>query len=57
LRIFERLNDDDLNQLAEILEDRDIIDLANGLNIARVARKLMAHPRLALKLARPLLER
>ena len=57
LRIFERLSDEDLNQLAEILEDRDIIDLANGLNIVRVARKLMAHPKLALKLARPLLER
>lgn len=56
LRVLERLSDDDLNQLAEILEDRDILDLANGLEVLRVAKKLLAHPRLAAKLAKPLLE-
>jgi len=55
LRILEELSDEDLNVLAEVLEDRDIVDIANGLNVARVARKLMAHPRLAIKLAKPLL--
>jgi len=55
LRILEELGDEDLNVLAEVLEDRDIVDIANGLNVARVARKLMAHPRLAIKLAKPLL--
>ena len=55
LRVLENLSDDDLNLLAEVLEERDIIDLANGLDVLRVARKLLKHPRLAVKLAKPLL--
>ena len=55
LRLFERLTDEDLNELAEMLSDEDIVDLANGLNVGRVARKLLSHPRLAMKLARQLL--
>ena len=55
MRILETLSDDDFNMLADILEDQDIIDLANGLNVLRVARKLMLHPKLAAKLAKPLL--
>jgi digeranylgeranylglycerophospholipid reductase len=55
LRIIERLSDYDLNELAEVLSDEDIVDLANGLNVGRVARKLLSHPRLAVKLARQLL--
>ncbi|RLI42665.1 hypothetical protein DRO64_06155 [Candidatus Bathyarchaeota archaeon] len=55
LRVLERLNDDDLNALAEILEDKDILDLANGLDVARVARKVLKHPKLAIKLAKPLI--
>jgi len=55
MRVLETLSDDDFNMLADILEDQDIIDLANGLNVLRVARKLMLHPRLAAKLAKPLL--
>ncbi len=55
LRLFERLTDEDLNELAEMLSDEDIMDLANGLNVGRVARKLLSHPRLAMKLARQLL--
>jgi len=55
LRVLERLSDEDFNQLAELFEDRDVIDLANGMDVARVAKKLLAHPRLAVKIARPLL--
>ena len=55
LRIFERLSDEDLNELAEMLSDEDIVDLANGLNVGGVARKLLSNPRLAAKLARQLL--
>jgi digeranylgeranylglycerophospholipid reductase len=55
LGIIERLSDEDLNELAEVLDDEDIVDLANGLNVGRVARKLLSHPRLAVKLARQLL--
>jgi digeranylgeranylglycerophospholipid reductase len=55
LRIFERLSDEDLNELAEMLSDEDIVDLANGLNVGGVARKLLSNPRLAAKLARHLL--
>lgn len=55
LRIIERLSDEDLNRLAEILDDKDIVDLANGLNVGRVARKLLSHPRLAMNLAKQLL--
>ena len=55
LRVLENLGDDDLNLLAEILDERDIIDLANGLEVMRVAKKLLRHPRLAVKLAKPLL--
>ena len=55
LRALENLSDEDLNLLAEVLEERDIIDLANGLEILRVAKKLLRHPRLAVKLAKPLL--
>ncbi len=55
LRVIEGLSDADLNELADILDDEDIIDLANGLNVGRVARKLLSHPRLAVKLAKQLL--
>jgi len=55
LRALENLSDEDLNLLAEILDERDIIDLANGLEILRVAKKLLRHPRLAVRLAKPLL--
>ncbi len=55
LRLLEKLGDDELNELAKVLEDKDIIDLANGLNVARVAKKLLLHPKLAAKLAKPLL--
>ncbi|MCS7097987.1 MAG: NAD(P)/FAD-dependent oxidoreductase [Candidatus Methanomethyliaceae archaeon] len=51
LRVFEELSDEDLNALAEVLVGEDVVDLANGLDIKRVAVKLMSHPVLALKIA------
>ncbi len=55
MRVFERLSDQDLNELAEILSPQDVVDLANGLNLRQVATKLLSHPRLALRVARALL--
>lgn len=55
LRIFEKLSDEDFNNLAEILTGDDVVDLANGLDLKRVAKKLMAHPIFALKIASKLL--
>jgi digeranylgeranylglycerophospholipid reductase len=55
LRAIERLSDEELNLLAELFSADDVLDLANGFNIKRVARKLLSHPRLAAKLARALL--
>jgi len=55
MRAVERLSDEDLDTLATILKADDILDLANGLDIGRVAKKLLAHPILAIKLARSLL--
>ncbi|MEM2016876.1 MAG: NAD(P)/FAD-dependent oxidoreductase [Nitrososphaerota archaeon] len=52
MRALEKMNDNELNLLAEILSDQDILDLANGLDILRVARKLAAHPIFAVKLVR-----
>ena len=56
LRVLENMSDEELNLLAEVLEDQDILDLANGLDVLRVARKLLGHPLLAVKLAKPLLQ-
>jgi len=55
MRIFEKLSDDDLNSLADVLDENDILDLANGYNLGRVAMKLMRHPVLAAKIAYGLL--
>ena len=55
LRVIETLSDDDLNELADILEPQDILDLANGLDIARVGRKFLRHPLFSLKIAKALL--
>ncbi|MDH5703454.1 MAG: NAD(P)/FAD-dependent oxidoreductase [Aigarchaeota archaeon] len=54
LRVLEKLGDDDLNELASVLTGDDIMDLANGLNITRVAAKLFRHPIFALKVAKAL---
>lgn len=55
LRVLEKLSDEDFNKLVDLLEPNDILDLANGFNIARVGRKFLRHPLFSLKLARALL--
>jgi len=55
MRIFERLSDEDLDELAGILGPQDVVDLANGLNLRSVAAKLITHPRLAARVARALI--
>lgn len=55
MRALEKMNDDELNLLAELLNDQDILDLANGLDVFRVARKLAAHPLFAIKLVKAIL--
>ncbi|MGC8850465.1 MAG: geranylgeranyl reductase family protein, partial [Candidatus Bathyarchaeia archaeon] len=51
LRVIEKLSDEDLNTLASLVDGRDIVNLANGENLEEVAKKLMKHPTLALKIA------
>lgn len=55
LTVLEKLSDDDLNKLAEVLTGADVLDLANGTNIERVGKKLLAHPILAARVAMALL--
>jgi len=55
MRVLENLPDEDLDELADILSAEDILDLANGLDIRKVALKLLSHPRLAFKIAKALL--
>jgi digeranylgeranylglycerophospholipid reductase len=55
LHAIEKLSDDELNQLAEILSPEDVVNLANGENVASVAVKLLKHPLFSIKLARALL--
>jgi len=54
LKAVEKLSDEDLNELAGLLSQDDVLDLANGLDISRVASKLIRHPLLGLRLARAL---
>jgi digeranylgeranylglycerophospholipid reductase len=49
------MTDDELNILQTLLDASDILDLANGLNVKRVATKLLTHPIFAIKLAKALL--
>ncbi|MEM0336746.1 MAG: NAD(P)/FAD-dependent oxidoreductase [Candidatus Caldarchaeum sp.] len=55
MRAVEKLTDEELDTLAKIFQADDILDLANGMDIGRVAKKLLSHPVLAVKLARQLL--
>jgi digeranylgeranylglycerophospholipid reductase len=55
LHAIEKLSDDELNQLADILSPEDVVNLANGENVASVAVKLLKHPLFSIKLARALL--
>ena len=51
LRALEKLNDEDLNLLVSLMNGDDVVDLANGLDVKRVASKLMRHPVAAVKIA------
>ncbi|MGB9631602.1 MAG: geranylgeranyl reductase family protein [Candidatus Methanodesulfokora sp.] len=55
MRVFERVTDDEFNQLAEILTDEDVLNLANGINMRKTVQKLLGHPILAVKIAHKLL--
>ncbi len=55
MQAIEKLSDNELNLLQEILKADDILDLANGFEIRKVAKKLLSHPIFAMKLARSLL--
>ncbi len=55
LEVIDKLSDEELDKLAEILEPRDVLDLANGLDITRVAAKLMKHPVFSMRMAAKLL--
>lgn len=55
MRVFEKASDEDFNQLQEILNESDILDLANGFDFSKVASKLMKHPVLAIKIGARLL--
>ncbi|MFQ6135298.1 MAG: geranylgeranyl reductase family protein [Nitrososphaerales archaeon] len=55
MQAIEKLNDSELNILQEVLKADDILDLANGIELKRVAKKLLTHPIFAVKLARWLL--
>lgn len=51
LRALDKLNDEELNLLATMINGDDIVDLANGLDLKRVASKLMKNPIVAMKIA------
>lgn len=54
-RVMERLSDDELNELADLLDSKDILDLANGFDIARVGLRFLKHPLFSLKIAKALI--
>ncbi len=55
MRFLEKLNDKELNQLADVLKPDDIVRLANGENVRSVAMRLLKHPGIAYKLAKAVL--
>lgn len=55
LKALEKLSDEDLNLLAGLITGDDVVDLANGLDVKRVASKLLKHPVVAMKIASKLL--
>jgi len=55
MRFLEKLSDEELNKLADILRPDDIVKLANGENVFSVARRLLRHPGLSYKLAKAIL--
>ena len=55
MRFLEKLNDDQLNQLRDVLKDDDVVKLANGENVRGIAMRLLKKPGIAFKLAKALL--
>jgi len=55
LKVIEKLTDEELNRLADVLSGADVVDLASGIDIKRVAIKLLKHPYFALRIAKALL--
>ena len=55
LRVIEQLSDNELNIMADVLKGRDILDIANGFDLERVAKVLLKHPILAMKVAKALM--
>jgi hypothetical protein len=55
MRFLEKLSDDELNQLAYVLNTDDIVKLARGEDVFGVARRLLKKPGIAFKLAKAIL--
>jgi digeranylgeranylglycerophospholipid reductase len=55
LRVLEKLDNEDFNQLAELMDSEDVLDLANGVDIARVGRRFLRNPAIGIKVATALL--
>ncbi len=55
MRFLEKLTDDELNQLADILNPDDIVKLARGEDVFKVAFRLLKHPGIAFRLAKAIL--
>ena len=52
MRFLERLSDEELNQLADVLKPDDIVKIANGEDVLGVVKRLLKAPGVAFKLAR-----
>lgn len=55
LKVVEQLSDSEMNIMADVLKGDDILDLANGIDLERVAKGLLKHPILAMKVAKALM--
>jgi len=55
LNVIEQLSDNELNIMADVLKGEDVLDIANGVDLERVAKGLLKHPILAMKVAKALM--
>lgn len=55
LESFERFSDEELNIITDFLDEKDLIDMANGFSPSRAIGLLVRHPILAVKVAHQLL--
>lgn len=55
MRFLEKLSDEELNQLRDVLMPDDIVKLAGGEDIKKVALRLLKYPGIAFKLAKAIL--